>query len=349
VKWTSTPRTADWKKQIFCDVANDPALGPILKQRLEEKTLLARRYLREQGLAEPVPCGLVDCGWSGTWTDILGDLVTTEGGRSPLIFFLGRRKRTTPSRCETLAWMFDHQAGSGLKAVPEFFHVVIEFLLTANHGRTIGFEEIDGRLQPKLAAVDWQGFTPEDWRIYRRALLGYAELYARQLRANEESTDLRTALNELLVLFWEQPSMEEAHFFAGHTIGLSPTRANTKTLAQPYGWDDALRLAGRWRLPGHPPFWWHEGAQALSGPVIRKSMGLMWELRELIRAIRDHRAGLDAKRLAQLLTQSARKLNHVCARREENDSCRFINAYSAELSKPFKNLTAAASAGTRVS
>jgi len=348
-KWASTPRTTDWKKQIFRDVAADPVLGAILKQRLEEKASLARRYVREQGLAEPVPCGLVDCGWSGTWTDLLGDLVAAEGGRPPLIFFLGRRKRSTPARCETLAWMFDHQAGSGLKSVPDYFHVVIEFLLTANHGRTVGFEAAAGRLQVKLAAVDWQGFNPEDWRVYRSALLGYAELYASQVRVNQESTDLRIALNELVVLFWEQPTVAEARFFAGHTIGLSPTRANIKTLARPYGWGDALRLAGRGQLPGHPPFWWHEGAQALSGSAIRPGMGLLWELRELLRELRDNRAGLNAKQLARLLARSARKLKQVCERREENDFCQFSNRPAETQPALVSPLTAAAAPRSTVS
>ena len=326
-KWKPAGRTANWKKQLFIDVASDSSLGPVLKRRLEEKSSVAARYLREQGLTDQTSSGLVDCGWSGTWTDIIGGLVETQGGMKPLVFFLGRRKRSEPGRCETIGWMFDHQSGSGLKAIPDYFHVVVEFLLTADHGRTIGFEEADGRLRPTLAAVDWQGFEPEGWRIFRRALLNFAESYAQQLQPDREAADLRSVLNELLVLFWEQPTVEEARLFAGHTIGLSPSRANTETLARAYGLNDVLRLAVFWKLPGHPPFWWHEGAQALSGSAIRMSMGLVWEVRQLVRALKSNgKRGMGAKHLTQLLLASARNLKHACAQREEHDGCRFESA-----------------------
>jgi len=326
VNWMAKGRTSDWKKQIFLDLAADSVWGPRLQQRLAAKAVLLARYVREQGLADQVPCGLVDCGWSGTWTDILGDVITAEGGMKPLVFFIGRRKRSAPPRYETLAWMFDHQTGGGLKHVPDCFHVVAEFLLTAGHGRTTGFEEGEGRLRPKLEAVDWQGFNPDAWRVFRNALLNFARLYAGQLHPDGEAADLRIVLTELVVLLWEQPTVAEAQFLARHTIGLSPTRANTKTLARPYGWNDALRLAARGQLPGYPPFWWHAGAQALSGSAIRMTLGIMWELRELLRALRDHRAGLEARRLTQLLSQSAKHLQRGCARREENDFCRFQGA-----------------------
>lgn len=351
-KWASARGGTDWKKQIFLDLAADPVLGPVLRRRLQEKSSLAARYLSEQGLADSVPCGLVDCGWSGTWTDIIGDLVEGQGGARPLVLFLGRRRRTAPARCETLAWMFDHQSGGGLKTIPNYFHVVVEFLLTADHGRTVGFEETDGRLHPKLAAVDWQGFTPESWWVFRRALLAFAEAYAQQLQPAREMTDLRPTLNELVRLFWEQPTVAEARFFSGHTIGLSPVRANTQPLARPYRWPDAVRLALRGQLPGYLPFWWHEGALALSGSTLRKSMALMWETRECLRRLRDAgKSGLEPKRLAHMLAASARKLKHGLEQREDSGWYRFeSNSIQPKLQTgPLGSLAVTASSGTTIS
>ncbi len=314
-KWM--PRMARWKEQLFLDVAADPLLGPLLQRRLKEKVSAAARYLREQGLADQVPAGLVDCGWSGSWTDIIGGLAETQGGMKPRVFFIGRRKRPEPEFCETFAWMFDHQTGRGLKTIPDYFHVVVEFLLTANHGRTTGFEEKEGRMHPKLAAVDWQGFEPESWRVYRSAMLNYAAAYAQQMRPGREPADLRAVLNELVVLFWEQPGLEEADFFAGHTIGLSPSRTNTKPLARAYAAGDVLRLALRGKLPGYPPFWWHEGAQALSGQAARICMGTMWETRQFLRALKH------GKRPVQSFLDSTRRLKRACERREDHNSCPF--------------------------
>jgi hypothetical protein len=157
--------------------------------------------------------------------------------------------------------------------------------------------------------------------------LNFAESYAQQLRPDREAGDLRSVLNELLVLFWEQPTVEEVRFFAGHTISLSPSRANTKPLARTYGQGDVLRLALRWKLPGHPPFWWHEGAQALSGRATRLSMGLMWEVRQLVRALKSNgKRGMGAKHLIQLLLTSARNLKHACAQLKEHDGRCFESA-----------------------
>jgi len=262
-------------------------------------------------LAETFPYGLVDCGWSGTWTDIIGGLVTAQGGLEPLVFFLGRRQRSVPSRCETLAWMFDHQAGCGLKNIPDFFHLVVEFLLTTNHGRTVALEESGGRLCPTLAPVDWQGFAPEDWQVFRSALLGFASAYAQQVQPDRQMPDLRAALNELVILFWEQPTLEEARFFAAHTV--DQTRRKQKTLARPYRWADAWRLAWRWTLPGHSPFWWHEGALALSSSTLRKGIGLTWEFRELMRILRNHdNHPRKISDLASVLLTSARRLKRAC-------------------------------------
>jgi len=352
-KWNSlSRRDTGWKKQIFLDLAAHADLGLLLRQRLKEKASLAARYLSEQGLADQIPCGLVDCGWSGTWTDIIGDLIAERGGTRPLAFFIGRRQRKTQSRCETLAWMFDHQAGFGLKNIPDYFHVLVEFLLTADHGRTMGFEEANGRVRPMLAPVDWQGFTVESWEVFRHSMLAFAEAYAQQLQSDREMTDLRPVLNELLRLFWEQPTVAEARFFSGHTIGLSPTRTNARTISRPYVWSDVVRLALRKQLPGIPPFWWHEGALAQSDFGLRVSMGILWEGRELLRMLwRRGKSGLRPQQLACMLAASARRLKRGLEKRGDTVPISFESAtvHPRLQAEPLISLGTAASSGRTIS
>ena len=333
--WVGFKAEGQWKRRVFLDLAADATLGMVLKTRLRERAALTARYLREQGLADNCRQGLVDCGWSGTWTDILGDMVETQGGIRPLTFFIGRRKRATPTRSETLAFLFDHQAGSGLKAVPDYLHVVVEFLLTADHGRTEGFEENQGRLSPRLSAIDWQGFNPEDWRVFRGALLGFARMYAGGLHAHGQVPEVRTSLSELITLFWEQPTVEEAAFFAGHTIGLSPSGAVRDALARPYRFADALRLATRLRLPGYPPFWWHPGAQVLSEPVVRGFMGTVWEALEQARHLREvWRGGSSAVGCWRKAATMARNLKRTWERRYDHEDLRFEGGYSSVPAQP---------------
>ncbi|MDB6022892.1 MAG: hypothetical protein JWQ04_2749, partial [Pedosphaera sp.] len=179
-------RWSDWepnigaKRQLFLDVAKDPDCRLVVQKWLAGKVELASRYLREAGLVGSETCGLVDCGWSGAWTDILSDLVTAQGGAGPEVYFLGRRQAKTAGRSPTFTFLFDHQSGTGLDQIPDFFHIVVEFFLTASHGRTVGFSEQAGQLEPVLASTDLQGFTPEQWATFRTALLRFAELYSLQ-------------------------------------------------------------------------------------------------------------------------------------------------------------------------
>jgi hypothetical protein len=231
------------------------------------------------------PCALVDCGWSGTWTDILADLISAQGGAQPEVYFIGRRRSQNGSRSPAFAYLFDHQAGSGLQSIPEYFHILVEFALTANQGRTLGFTERDERLEPVLAPVELQGFTLGEWTTCRKALMRFAELYAGQIAPERLTPDLRVALVGLISLFWERPSMGEAAFLGGHKIGLSPVSGREEALARSYAFRDVVRLALRFRLPGYPPYWWHEGAQALTPAGPRAFMAVLWETRELVRRL----------------------------------------------------------------
>jgi hypothetical protein len=285
-RWSQKRLTKDVKRQVFTDIAAHPEFGPRSKRWLSEKSALTRRYLTESGLVAKVPCGLVDCGWSGKWTDIISDLVVLSGGAEPEVFFLGRRNENVPSRSRTFAFLFDHQSGLGLDRVPDSFHVIIEFFLTAGHGRTEGFKDEAGKVIPVLAAVDMQGFKLEEWRGFRTALMRFAVVYAEQYLSGSPQADLRRTLVELTEMLWESPTAGEAELLARHTIGLSPNRSAGLRLARSYRVSDLLRLVFRFKLPGYPPFWWHEGALALTQPGLRFVMGVLWQLRELARDLR---------------------------------------------------------------
>ena len=255
------------------------------------------------------PCALVDCGWSGTWTDILSDVITVHGGRQPEVFFLGRRGKVA-SRAPTLAFLFDHQLGTGLDKIPEYFHIVVEFSLTANHGRTKGYCEQAGRLVPELAPTDLQGFRREEWAVFRNSLVRFAELYAEQLAPQRAVPDLRSELVSCVSLLWERPSAGEAEFLGRHTVGLSPVQPGEKVLARAYGYRDALRLIFQLRLPGYPPYWWHEGAQAASPVGPRAVIAMLWESRELVRKLAALRNG-DGIRILSLAQVGAHFLKKL--------------------------------------
>jgi FMN phosphatase YigB (HAD superfamily) len=333
--WAGFKADAQWKRRVFLDLAADSTWGPILKTRLQKRAALTARYLREQGLADGGRYGLVDCGWSGTWTDLLGDLLEAQGVGRPLVFFIGQRKRSTPSRSQTLAFLFDHQDGGGLNAVPDYLHIVVEFLLTADHGRTQGFQELQGRLSPRLAAIDWQGFDPAEWRVFRAALLGFARIYSNRLQSNGRVPEVKSALSEVITLFWERPSVEEATFFAGHTIGLSPSGTARRPLARPYQLADAIQLATRLKLPGYPPFWWHPGAQVLSQPPTRTVMGLIWELLEQARHLREVRKGKsDAVGGWRRCATLAGNLKRTWQRRYDHELLRFEGGRTSVSAQP---------------
>jgi hypothetical protein len=311
-RWTDWSATPSSKRSLFLDIAQNPQLGAKVKSWLEERAALTRRYVCHAGLVGAEPVGLVDCGWSGTWTDILCDLVEAAGGRKPEVYFLGRRKATNPSRAITWAFVYDHQAGLGLQDIPDYFHVLVEFFLTASHGRTIGFKEDGGDLAPQLAATDLQGFRPQEWEIFRQALLRFAETYAVSANACKDSADLRKALVEPLTILWDRPSVGEADLLGRHTIGLSPARSSDHLLARRYNLLDALQLTFRLRLPGYSPCWWHEGALAQTPLPLRIWMAALWQARDLVRWLRDANGRqLRPASLGRLCRSQARKFSRV--------------------------------------
>jgi FMN phosphatase YigB (HAD superfamily) len=306
-KWAGWLAQEEKKRELFLDIAGDVTMGSRMKKWLTERSGLTARYFREMGLVDSDKIGLVDCGWSGTWTDVVGDIIEAEGGTRPEVFFLGQRKRKTVARCKTMAYLYDHEAGLGLKDLPDYFHVPVEFFLTANHGRTMGFQEDAGKLVPTLAPVDLQGFTQEQWMIFRSALIRFAELYSAQIRHGRASVDLRDVLLGGVILLWERPSYGDAALMGAHTISLSPTKNGVKKLARPYKVVDVLRLAFRLRLPDYPPFWWHQGAQTLSGPVTRCFMGILWQSFRCVRAVRSAGPGVFQPRSMRRLFLSVAK------------------------------------------
>jgi FMN phosphatase YigB (HAD superfamily) len=305
-QWNDWLPQIEDKRRLFQSLVGDPIFGPRMKSWLGEKAALTIRYLREAGMVGTENCGLVDCGWSGNWTDVLGDMVEAAGGIKPEVYFLGQRKRKNPARCRTFAFLFDHQSGLGLKNVPDFFHVPVEFFLTADHGRTLGFREEAGRLVPILAPADLQGFTNDQWQVFRAALLRFAELYAARGQTVEMPVDLRSTLMEGIGLLWERPSTGEAALMGKHTISLSPSKQGHEPLARPYQLADVLRVAFRFRLPDYPPFWWHEGALVLTGTGNRILMGTLWQALQFARALRSE--GFNVLRRRQLLISTAKKL-----------------------------------------
>jgi FMN phosphatase YigB (HAD superfamily) len=308
-KWARWRPSPDSKRALFLELTCYPEIGPVVRDFLSRQTQLLSRYLEEVGLMDDESCALVDCGWSGTWTDILSDVITAHGGRQPEVFFLGRRRGKVPSRAPTSAYLFDHQLGTGLEKIPEYFHIVVEFALTANHGRTKGFQASGGRLVPELAQTDLQGFTVEEWEVFRNSLVRFAELYAEQRTPQQAVSDLRSALVAGVSLLWEHPSTGEAELLGRHTIGLSPVKHGEKVLARAYGYRDVLRLMFQLHLPGYPPYWWHEGALAASPLGPRAVMAMFWEGRELVRKLAAlSNGGIRMRSLAQAGPRFLKKL-----------------------------------------
>jgi FMN phosphatase YigB (HAD superfamily) len=307
--WTGWSGQAEDKQRLFLAIAADPSFGPQLRKWLAEKNAAAARYFREAGLIGTERCGLVDCGWSGTWTEVLSDMIDAQGGTRPEVYFLGRRKRKAPLRSHIRAFLYDQQSGLGLDQMPDFFHVPVEFFLTADHGRTVGFKEEAGKLIPVLAPANLQGFTCEQWRVFRQALIRFAESYAAHLKPEQTPADLRQTLVDAIALLWECPSRGEAVLLGAHTIALSPSKEGDCKLAGAYTVRDVFRLVFRFRLPGYPPHWWHQGSQVLSTPFKRILMGVIWQSFQFARALHDaRRTGLDLRGFRRLCIASGRRL-----------------------------------------
>ena len=157
-------REPDWLQVLL-----SPVVADMVAARAEARREVVLAYLRQEGLTDGVPWGLVDLGWNGRLQSSLKSLIGSELRHPIKGFYFALFKRPTGVG-ELEAYFCDWQAGLGLLKSP-LHAAMMEMFCTAPHGiddwlrrtRRSGRTGIRrGRGATSCSGV-WTSFTGRPW------------------------------------------------------------------------------------------------------------------------------------------------------------------------------------------
>ena len=214
------------------------------RKHSEECLEPAIAYLRQEGLFEEVPYALVDSGWIGTMQESLRHLLESAGYRGKTEGYYFGLYSLPPQADRQLFHGFYFEPETGLRRKARFSNCLFECIFTAPHGMTLGYEQKDGRWQPRLAAV--AGAQEERVRrqlgLLEQYVLAAADAYGESLCREAEGLDPEALLSG----FMANPSREESLCFGSFSFSDDVTEDHMQPLAS--------RLTQRQLLDHHLPF-----------------------------------------------------------------------------------------------
>lgn len=252
-------------------VATDGVKGMVLKQAKRKRQVLLK-YLKQEGLLDGTPWGMVDLGWYGSMQNALAAVLADKGVKPSIGFYFALYKGGIVDRCglEREAYYFDERRELGyLDAVPSLI-ALMEMFCVADHGTVVDFVDQGEHVAPLLKedvnapVVDW-GLA-----LIRQTIGCFVDNLVTDSHFVNPQSDVRAAITSVLRSFWLHPSPAEATAW-----GVFPWedglgfQTYSNRLAQRYDWSDLFQAFYKMRIPLHHRSSWFEGSLSLSSPAIR--------------------------------------------------------------------------------
>ena len=234
-------------------------------------------YFRSVGLLDDEPFALVDMASRGNVGRLLTDVLHRLGSRPPRLELYFAKASAEGQGAGSLrdvrGWLYDDGRQRGRRQLGIDEYVGLEMFTTADHGKVVGYGT-DGR--PRLRPVDG-GLEQWDFGPVRQALERYAEHLRDVVPLLPSGVDLRPAVWDAFLLFWQAPTAGEVA-----TWGRFPfegddgsTRRPATALPAREVLGHVLRLDVDWRPRGS----WPAGARAVSTPAARAGVTIADGLR----------------------------------------------------------------------
>jgi len=235
-----------------------------------------REYFSSCGLTNGDRCGIVDIGWRGRVFKAIGKIIGAEhAARHAGLYFglFGRPEEPPPGRMH--AFMFDRgqEPALGLGHDIPCLTELMEILCQADHAPVLGVERRGETFEPILRAGTNSCGPTWDIPLFQRTVKTFMETI--DLSAVRDlNVDLRGLCDSLLRTLLTQPSRAEATTLGGVDFADDQTGSMSETLAAPYRLSDcwAAFVGGEW--PRKSFNWWTIGAQELTHPLVRASIGV---------------------------------------------------------------------------
>ena len=194
---------------------HDPAIGPVIRSRAEQRRSLIVEYLRGLGLPS-APIALVDVGWRGRLAAAMTPVVREATGYDPVHFHVGGDKVLADAEegLDIRRFAFD-----GLSTPSPLTNPVscVETITASGRPRVVGYRSNGDRVEPMLErSVD--DVDNSD----RRHLWGGAILTATHLPSKAmldqlgcSAAELGPEAQDLLAQWWTEPTRAEAQAMSG--------------------------------------------------------------------------------------------------------------------------------------
>lgn len=201
------------REQLAGLVQREPWAGTVIEvARAVSDRCVA--YLRQEGLLDSAPYGVVDAGWSGRASAALDQLVREAGGTPGPHFYVGQLGRSEEAALRAGVriepWLFDRQAAPASLGELTSPNVLVEMFCAGTTGRTVDYRRReDGVVEPVLdrphndEALAWGITTAHDLAV--EVAGGVAATRPDRSR----HVDLTPVVRRVLTLFWEHPTAAE--------------------------------------------------------------------------------------------------------------------------------------------
>jgi len=264
--------TRDEQENLRHWVLSEPVRRAILAEAVRRRGIVLD-YLRQEGVFDPQPWGVVDVGWRGRLLRSLAGLAAAGGGRPPVGFYLGLTESRRSDDLTRVAYLADRAVGHGLVEEIRLLAIPVEVFCTADHGTVMGYEPAGDKIRPVLR--ESVNAVAERWGlpILQAAVKAFAEEIRNAPNGPSLQDDVRRSLVDVLQAFWHQPAPAEGEAWGRFRFEADQTGENCRPLAFPYGFGHVPRAALGGEMPKpYMPFW-VPGALASTSQWVRTALG----------------------------------------------------------------------------
>jgi hypothetical protein len=280
-------------KALLAAFSSDPEIVCRIRARATEAREPMLNYLRQEGLMESVPFGLVDLGWSGRMFDSLWAVLKQERAQSPIGFLFGWCGSDLAHGMCKEGYIFDSRLGIGYKNLVFEAAEILETFCAGSHGMVWGYTGSSGDVRPIFKERVNEYASQWGMAVVRNAICAFLK----DLVLNEQHeclrVELRPTVRDLLSKFWNEPTWDEAVVWGCFRHFTDQTESGSFPLARPYGCRQIFhRLIGR---PVRNGLKWQEGSLRLTPTAIRWGISVAGRVRGmgrplgyLLRQLRKH-------------------------------------------------------------
>lgn len=272
-------------------VLENSQMQDLILRKSQEKRQVMVKYLRQEGLLDPVEFGLVDLGTGASLHYALSEVIQFSGGKPPISFYQGLRAEIPRGQfANPLPYLFEAQHNLGVYEHPgngaPTVNVITEIACCADHGTVLDYRDLGNTVVPVLK--EETNRTVMDWgyALVRETMYCFADHLLLDPKLVNTKADLRAACKDVCRAFWLEPSVIEAEAWGRFPMEDGwGDKSFYNCIADSYRWRDVIPTFWNGHFPGRR-HWWHHGAFALTPLVLRQVLKVSYRMGSFQRQLR---------------------------------------------------------------